>query len=398
MRENSKDFMTPFRPGLKVGILGGGQLARMLALKGAELGLEVHILSEKADDPAAQVVQNWQQGNPSKASDLKSFLSKVELATYESEFYSGEMLAEVQDQTKTVILPDPKVMRILQDRLTQKEALLENEVPSAPFLALHNKNDLQSSREIFKKGLVLKKRTGGYDGNGTFIIRNDQDWAETFKSVSIASHDFIAEAYVPFKRELAFMMARNSDGEMVHFPLVETKQTANRCDWVSGPVHHPKFDHLVIHAAIFLEKIKYVGVIGFELFDTGRDLLVNELAPRVHNSGHYSLDALNVDQFTLHWLALLNFNFFEIQSKSPAFVMTNLLGLSNDVATVPASLTGHMHWYGKKQNRPGRKMGHINYTGKNRVSLLKTALLEREKFQNLGSGVARSSSKKGKSK
>jgi 5-(carboxyamino)imidazole ribonucleotide synthase len=108
------------------------------------------------------------------------------------------------------------------------------------------------------------------------------------------------------------------------------------------------------------------------------------------------LDALNVDQFTLHWLALLNFNFFEIQVKSPAFVMTNLIGLSDQSPNAPASLTGHLHWYGKKQNRPGRKMGHVNYTGKNRTRLLKLALQEREKFQNLGSGITKGSSKKGK--
>lgn len=389
-----------YKPGLKVGILGGGQLARMLALAGAQMGLEVHILSEKADDPAAQVVRHWHQGDPKKSRDLQEFMSLVDLVTFESEFYSGEQLGEIQTRTKTPILPDPAVMSVLQDRLSQKEALLENHVPSAQFMAIHNKNDLDEARAFFKNGLVLKKRTGGYDGHGIFVIRNDDDWTETFQKVSVASHDFIAEAYVPFKRELAVMMARNFDGEMVAFPLVQTFQTQNRCDWVMGPIKHARFDHLVASLAVFLEKIKYVGVIGFELFDTGRELLVNEIAPRVHNSGHYSLDALNVDQFTMHWLALLDFRFFEIKPKSAAFVMTNLIGANENAPEFPSLLTGHLHWYGKKQNRAGRKMGHINYAGSSGAALLRTALAERDLIQNLGSGVPKTtkkgSSKKGK--
>jgi 5-(carboxyamino)imidazole ribonucleotide synthase len=366
------------------------------------MGLEVHILSEKPDDPAAQVVRHWHQGDPQKTRDLQDFMGLVDLVTFESEFYSGELLAEVQVQTKTPILPDPGVMSVLQDRLSQKEALLENHVPTAEFMAIHNKNDLEEARAYFKAGLVLKKRTGGYDGNGTFVIRNEAEWSETLHRISVASHDYIAEAYIPFKRELAVMMARNSDGEMVAFPLVQTFQTQNRCDWVMGPLKHPRLDNLVAGLAVFLEKLKYVGVIGFELFDTGRELLVNEIAPRVHNSGHYSLDALNVDQFTMHWLALLDFQFFEIKSKTPAFVMTNLIGANENSPAFPPTLTGRLHWYGKKQNRAGRKMGHINYSGSSGATLLRRALAERELIQNLGSGVPKTtkkgSSKRGKKK
>lgn len=385
--------MSSFKPGLKVGLLGGGQLARMLALKGAEMGLEVHVLSEKEDDPAAQVVRHWHQGSPHKAEDLRKFLKQVEFATFESEFYSGDLLAQMQEETGTKILPDPHVMRTLQDRLSQKESLLDKHIPTAPFLALHNKNDLHDAQKFFKKGFVLKKRLGGYDGNGTFIVRDPKDLSSVFDKTSLSSNDFIAEDFVPFKKEMAVIMARNADGEIVHFPLVETKQTQNRCDWVSGPQKHARFEQLVLDLAVYIDGLHYVGVIAFELFDTGRELLVNEIAPRVHNSGHYSMEALEVDQFTLHWMALLDFPFFEIKAKTPAFAMANLIGTSEEEPSLKGQLTGHLHWYGKKDNRAGRKMGHVNYVGKTVKSVLKTALKERELFKNLGSGATSSSKK-----
>lgn len=380
-----KALTTPlYQPGLKVGILGGGQLARMLALKGAEMGLEVHILSSDAQDPAAQVVQHWHPGDPNKAEDLRNFFKQVSLITFESEFYSGELLAEVSAQTETPVLPDPHAMRLLQDRLSQKESLIDSHVATADFLAIHNIEDLHQASQIFKNKFVLKKRTGGYDGNGTFVVKKEADVSALLEKISIAGNECIAEAFVPFKRELAVIMARNPQGEMIHFPLVQTRQTDKRCDWVLGPVKHAKFNQRVLDLAVFLDGIKYVGVIGFELFDTGRDLIVNEIAPRVHNSGHYSLEALSVDQFTLHWRAILGFDFQESKPRQPAFVMTNLIGTDGETPEFPRHLQGHLHWYGKKNNRAGRKMGHINYTGVNAKSLLKLALTERKKIKHLG--------------
>lgn len=373
-----------YRTGVKVGLLGGGQLARMLALKAHEMGLEVHVLSEKPTDPAAQVVRHWTQGSPHEARDLREFFTKVDLVTFESEFYSGELLAQISEETKTPVYPDPHVMRRLQDRLTQKESLLENHVPTAPFIAIHNVEDLHQAAVLFKNKFVLKKRQGGYDGNGTFMVKRKEDLAKILKEVPAEGGEFIAEAYVPFKRELAVIMARNLQGEMIHFPLVQTHQTDHRCDWVIGPVKHPRFNKRVLELALFLNEMKYVGVIGFELFDTGRDLLVNEIAPRVHNSGHYSLDALSVDQFTLHWRAILGFDFFEVKTLRPAFVMTNLIGADTAEPQFPMSLEGHLHWYAKTENRPGRKMGHINYTGGKSATLLKQALSERKKIKHLG--------------
>jgi 5-(carboxyamino)imidazole ribonucleotide synthase len=251
-------------------------------------------------------------------------------------------------------------------------------------MAIHNTDDIKNASALFKNKFIIKKRTGGYDGNGTFIVKNEKYLHDILEKISIAGNEYIAEAYIPFKRELAVIMARNPQGEMIHFPLVQTKQTENRCDWVTGPEKHPKFDALIMDLAVYLDKIKYVGVIAFELFDTGRELLVNEVAPRVHNSGHYSVNAMTTDQFTLHWLAILGFDFFEAKSLSKAFVMVNLIGTSEAEPVFTKNMEGKLHWYGKIENRVGRKMGHINYTGTNAKSLLKIALSERKKIKNLG--------------
>ncbi len=368
----------------KVGLLGGGQLARMLALKGAELGLEIHVLSKSETDPAAQVVRHWHQGDPHQPEDLKKFFEKVDLVTFESEFYSGELLAQISEQTQTPVRPDPHVMRLLQDRLSQKESLLDHDIPTADFVAIHNLEDMREAAALFKNKFVLKKRTGGYDGNGTHVIKTSGQVGKLLEKISIAGNDYIAEAFISFKREVAVVMARNIQGEMIHFPLVQTFQTDNRCDWVCGPIKHPRFEKLVLDLAVYLSEIKYVGVIAFELFDTGRELIVNEVAPRVHNSGHFSLNAMSTDQFTLHWLAILGFDFIESKPLTPAFVMTNLIGTSELSPVFPNAREGHLHWYGKTENRPGRKMGHMNYTGEKSKALLKLALAERKKIKNLG--------------
>lgn len=369
---------------IKVGILGGGQLARMLAIKGHELGLEVHILSEKATDPAAQVVKHFHAGNPNSAKDLYAFFQAVDLVTFESEFYSGDLLADISRETKTPVHPRPQTMSLLQDRLTQKQSLLDHQIPTADFIEIYTEKDLALAAKEFKNKFVLKKRRGGYDGNGTFVFKNEKDIQSFLKKNEIIANEYIAEEFIPFKQECAVMMAQNSQHELVNFPLVKTQQTEHRCDWVIGPVKHPKFNQLVLDLAVYLDSIHYTGVIAFELFDTGKKLLVNEIAPRVHNSAHYSLDAMNVDQFTMHWMAILNFNFFEPKSISKAFAMTNLIGESNKEVTLNKNITGKLHWYGKHENRPGRKMGHINYVGNNAQSILKIALSERKSFKNLG--------------
>jgi len=169
--------------------------------------------------------------------------------------------------------------------------------------------------------------------------------------------------------------------QIVQLPLVESVQTQSQCDWVVGPLKHQRAKALFQKIERYLRNLDYIGAISFELFDTGLELLVNEVAPRVHNSAHYSMDALRQSQFRLHLLAGLGEKLPAAELLSPAFCMVNLVGKSHELPEVPYNIQGQLHWYGKNDNRPGRKMGHVNYVGTNSKNLLKIALSERKKFK-----------------
>lgn len=348
----------------------------MLALKAHEMGLVPYVLCPRADEPAAQVAIHV-TGDPNLEADVARFAAQVDLITLESEFHSGEMLGRAQG-AGTRILPSPLVIRELQDRLPQKTLLENFDVPTAPFVAVSNFEDLLAVSKHLPR-FVLKKRQGGYDGYGTFVIKSPKDLANP--KIDFAKDLFIAEAFIPFKRELAIQVARNPRGQIAFFPLVETRQVDNRLDWLRGPIRHPKLNALKKRIAVFLKKTNYVGVIAFELFDTGRELLVNEIAPRVHNSGHYTLEALSVDQFTQHLRAVLDLDLEEPRPLSKGFALVNLIGAGAAAPEFPAKSSGHLHWYGKRESRAGRKMGHATLAGPSMDRALQTLLRERKGFK-----------------
>lgn len=365
----------------RIGVLGGGQLSRMLVLHGAPLGYEMHVLSEHRSDPAAQVTGFHHQGSPAQLSNLKKFIKKIDFLTFESEFIDLDLLQLALNEAKTApaVFPSVQNMAVLQDRRTQKILLEKFKIPTADFKIIEKPEDLIAAAEHFSyEGFVLKKSRGGYDGNGTFYIRKPSDIE---KHQSNFTGTFIAEKLIPFQKELAIIAV--CDAKNIAFlPLVETKQKDSRCDWVVGPCSHPKLAGLQKKLRNMLKKIKYRGVIAFELFATRTELLVNEVAPRVHNSGHYSQQALCFSQFDLHLLAGTGAApTFELSDKQN-FVMLNLIGESNQDFVFAKNCTGHLHWYGKTENRPGRKMGHLNWTGSaSQKSLLAKALKERLGFK-----------------
>lgn len=345
--------------GKKVGILGGGQLARMLSLKAHEMGLIPYVLSPLQADPAAQVTQHWVKGDPLDPSDLQRFLPLVHLATFESEFLDAGILEDLSRRSKISVIPKPSIMAQLQDRWHQKQILEKFNVPTAPFLLVENFKDAEKAFQTWGT-VVFKKRRFGYDGYGTYVVRSAKElnqfysFFESFKEVG-----FIAEKFIPFKRELAVSAARNSK-EVVFLPLVETFQQDSRCLWVRGPVQHKKISGMQNKLRHMVETLGYQGIIAFELFDADGDLLVNEIAPRVHNSAHYSLNALMEDQFSLHWKALLNLPLNKPQMVKKGFAMWNLLGSGTAKPQVFPEEGVFLHWYGKSENRKSRKMGHIN--------------------------------------
>ena len=347
-----------------LGVLGGGQLARMLALRASALGIPVAILSESKADPAAQVSSHWLKGSLKSQKDLTHFLRSCQVVTFESEFLDADLLAVLSKSTQTPIYPNPQHMALLQDRWTQKNLLNEMRLLTSPFIRVDDIEDAQDAYLEFDGQLVFKKRRFGYDGNGTYVIktvRAFEKFIATFEKLS-GDAGLIAERFVPFKREVAIMIGRSASGQTVALPFVESFQENSRCLWVSGPLDlSAKFKRLESRLIGFLNKIGYVGMMGVELFETeSGELIVNELAPRVHNSGHYSMDALDEDQFGLHLKSVLGLPIEKPRLLAPGFAMYNLLGQTGRKPQwkLPADIK--LHWYGKSENRLGRKMGHFN--------------------------------------
>ena len=358
----------------KLGILGGGQLARMMTLKAQEMGIEAHILSSNPQDPAAQVTQFWTRGRLDSLSDLKKFLNKVDVASFENEFVNTRVLIQAMKESKTQITPHPKIIQNIQDRYFQKKLLEKNKIPSSPFVKIENEDQLEAAYEKFKGKMVLKQRLFGYDGKGTFVIKNRKD----LKKIDLKK-GFIAEAFIPFKKELALILVSGSE-KIISLPLVETHQKDFKCFYVKGPVRHPQAQKFTGLLKKFLKKIKYKGVMAFEIFDHKGQLLVNELAPRVHNSGHYSLNALSLDQFTLHILAVLKWPLQEPKLLYPGFAMLNLLGKTQKSSGWGKISGLFLHDYGKVKKTKGRKMGHLNACADSPEKALEKALKSQKYF------------------
>lgn len=374
----------------KIGILGGGQLARMLCLKGHEQGLNVHVLSENQNDPAAQVTNLWQQGSYSQPKDLITFLKTIDILTFESEFVDCNILEQALAQTnfeKENIFPSIENMRLLQDRWSQKNIFKKYKLPTSDFFNVENIQDLEQHGKYFNFKYVLKKRFGGYDGYGTFVSKNETEHKKILSSLKDqGSLFFIIEKFISFKSELACHFFRNNQGDFYYLPLVETHQKDSKCDWVYGPVQHPKFIEITKKIKNLMTKQNFIGTLAFEFFNTQAGLLVNESAPRVHNSGHYSLNYPEGDQFTLHLKCITSCRLPKTQNKNKfSFAMVNLIGESENNIIIPNDISGFIHMYGKMQNRAGRKMGHVNYidrfTKNKHKELLKKALKDRKKIK-----------------
>lgn len=366
-------------PELKVGILGGGQLARMLALSGHRLGLIPIIFSESKDDPAAQVTPHHFSGKISDSLALGRFIESCDIVTFESEFIDGVILSELSKKLNKNVLPDPLLMSSLRDRLYQKEFFKKYKLPTASYRPIASKSELDSAFKELGKKLVLKKRLFGYDGYGTYFLSSGSQLDPKINLQD--ANGYIAEETISFKRELALIIARDQFGTFVSYPLVESRQTQARCDWVRGPEKHPKLLDLIKKLKKFLAQTNYVGVMGIELFDTGGELLINEIAPRVHNTGHYTESACDFDQFLIHMMCVTGYKIPQPKILAKGFAMTNLIGSQDGHAHWDRSLKSPLFWYGKRENRPGRKMGHINSIDKNPKIALKLALQARTKVK-----------------
>ncbi|MBC6415707.1 MAG: ATP-grasp domain-containing protein [Bdellovibrionales bacterium] len=355
----------------KIGVLGGGQLALFLSLKAQKLGLDLYTLSslQKSSSLLTNRISSFQiEGNPHDRKDLKKFFKKIDILTFESEFFSAELIQSLNPVID--INPSLKNLKNIQDRYLQKKLLIQNSFPVLDFVVwnhLKGKENYRIPLNFWKKwgAFVLKTRRGGYDGYGTFLVKKKQD---IFK---LPAGSFILEPFINFDRELAILVARNQKGQIVFFPLVESFQKNSVCLWVKGPIKHKRINSFKKKIQSFLSQIDYRGVIAFELFEKNSNLIVNELAPRVHNTGHYSLDALTQDQFSMHLKAISNQDLKSPRLKTKSFAMLNLLGKGHSFPCFKKQSllkckeqlkkqAVSLYWYGKTESRLGRKMGHLN--------------------------------------
>jgi 5-(carboxyamino)imidazole ribonucleotide synthase len=354
--------MAALPPGSIVGILGGGQLGRMLALAAARLGLKCHIYAPEADSPAFQVTPFRTLAAYEDRTALEGFAGAVDVITYEFENVPCEAV-EFLEGLKPV-RPGSTALRVAQDRLLEKQMARKLGAATAQFAAVDTFGDLEKAASEIGLPAVLKTRRFGYDGKGQITIRAAAAAERSYEP--FRNKPSILEGFVEFRMEVSVVAARGLDGSFVAFDVVENEHRnhiLNRSLVPAGISPSAEFEAIEIAKKI-LADLDYVGVLAVEYFVTGtagrEKLLVNEIAPRVHNSGHWTMDACVVSQFEQHIRAVAGWPLGDPYRHSDV-VMTNLLGDDAEAwAALAAEPGAAIHLYGKAEARRGRKMGHVN--------------------------------------
>jgi 5-(carboxyamino)imidazole ribonucleotide synthase len=346
----------PLPPGATIGILGGGQLARMLAMAAARLGYRTHVF-EPGDAPAAQVASDWTRAPYSDEGALARFAGSVDIVTYEFENVPAAALA-ILEATRPV-RPGRAALEVSQDRLDEKTFLASIGCATAPWADVPDPFALTKALRTIGTPAILKTRRMGYDGKGQVRIDDPSNAEAGFEAM--AGAPAILEGVVPFRREVSVIAARGLTGETVCFDPGENVHEGGilRRTTVPATLSSQQRVDAALLAGRILNALDYVGVLGVELFVTDAALLVNEIAPRIHNSGHWTEAACAVDQFEQHIRAVAGLPLGDGTRHSDA-VMENLIG--EDLEALPRRLSdpaARVHLYGKAEVRAGRKMGHV---------------------------------------
>jgi len=355
-----------FSSNFTLGILGGGQLGKMLLYETRKFDIKTNVLDPSAEAPCRISCDVFEQGDLMDFDTVYRFGRNVDVLTFEIENVNIEALEKLEAEGKKVY-PAPKTLRNIQNKGVQKQFYKDHRIPTAPFKIFQNKNLLNEA--IFRKELhfpfVWKSCTGGYDGKGVSVIRNAED------IIPLPDTECIAEKLIPFKNELAVIVARNPKGEVKIYPLVEMEfhPEANQVEYVICPA---RIDEAVAAKASEVAKkvseaFEHVGLLAVELFQTVDDeIIVNEVAPRPHNSGHHTIESSFTNQFEQHIRAILDLPLGKTNSKVGG-IMVNLVGAEGhtgqvvykNIEKIMAMEGVTPHIYGKKETRPFRKMGHV---------------------------------------
>jgi len=367
----------------KLGFLGAGQLARMSALQAFRYGIQVAVFSDRSEDEPVQFMTPFStSGSFESVKDMTAFAKDCDILTLENEFISSEVLGEIQEKSGTPIFPSPKSFSLIENKLIEKQTFEQAGIPVTPYQLVAHQNDLSKFGETHGWPYLLKSSKGGYDGYGNETVKNMEEASRAFEKLGGTSgRDILAEAFVDFTHELAVQVARNETGSVV-YPCCETVQENHICTAVLSPApveekYRIKAQELAIAA---VEAIDGKGMFAFEFFlAQNGDILLNESAPRPHNSGHYTIEGCVTSQFENHVRAVMGLPLGSTDLRKPAVAMINLLGTDQRPARVEhfrkavAQKDGHLHVYGKLHSKVGRKMGHYTLLGDSLEEISKKA-------------------------
>ncbi|MES2652162.1 MAG: 5-(carboxyamino)imidazole ribonucleotide synthase [Bacteroidota bacterium] len=361
---------------LKLGILGGGQLGRMLIQEAINYNLTTLVLDPDPDAPCKHIANKFECGSITDFDTVYNFGKKADIITIEIEKVNIDALEQLEKEGK-LVFPQSRVIRLIQDKGVQKQFFKENDIPTAPFQLVNSKNDLSHANFAFP--YILKQRKDGYDGKGVMKINNASDINNAFDSPSLI------EELIDFDKEISIIVSRNANGDMRTFPMVEMEfnAEANLVEFLISPSTYPeelqhKAEKIALNIATALN---ITGILAVEMFVTkDGNILVNELAPRPHNSGHQTIEGNYVSQFEQHLRAIFNLPLGDTRSINNA-VMINLLGEKghdglakyDGLEKIMAIDGVYVHLYGKKYTKPFRKMGHVTIVDQNREKAIEKA-------------------------
>lgn len=356
---------------MRIGVIGGGQLAWMMADAAQKLNVELVIQTPNLSDPAVSIANETIFAPVNDAAATAKLSDRVDVITFENEFVDLDALSQLES---VCFRPGLSALKPLLDKYDQRCFLQTNGLPSPKFW--------RPGEQPVSFPVVVKTRRLGYDGQGTLMIRDQAAWDGAMAKLEAVP--IVVEEFIPFDRELAVMAARSIEGEIVVYPVVETQQENQVCRRVVAPAEISESVATKISAIAhtLLDRLEVVGIYGIELFLTKDDrVLVNEIAPRTHNSGHYTIEACATSQFEQQLRAVSGFPLGSAALTRAGAVMVNLLGFEQAesdylekraaIAQLPNSF---VHWYGKSESRPGRKLGHVTVLLDSAFDLRKSAL------------------------
>lgn len=350
-----------------IGVLGGGQLGRMMALAGYPLGLRFRFLDPSPEAPAGQVGE-LVVGSFEVEQDLERFARGVDMVTYEFENVPASAAAWLA--ARVPVYPPPGALDAAQDRVREKSLFERVGIPTPAFAPVASESELREAVERIGVPAVLKTRRGGYDGKGQFVLRAAGDAAEAWRSLGAAAHGLVLESFVPFEREVSVLAVRGRGGEAAFYPLVQNEHAGGILRRSIAPA--PRSGSLRAEAESYvgrlMDELGYVGVLTVEFFVQGGRLLANEMAPRVHNSGHWTIEGAATSQFENHVRAIAGWPLGSTEAVGCS-AMINLIGCAPEPSPLLAMPGVRFHWYGKEP-RPGRKVGHITVRGGDEATLM----------------------------